>query len=196
MDESTNLPKAPVRQTPDVAHWHAGFNQPGYLPESEPGTFATFEAAAQSLAEDMDRHSTSEETWADEHDCDDVPCPTRGEDCHWQRARAIDAERADLLGAEGPAWAGATAGLAYWVTRCGDTRCVSELVARLAGEFADEGDALDAFAASGAVRPGVAEEADEHRWAASAADQSDLELLCAYLAAVGERGPVPDWPTT
>ena len=196
MDESTNLLKAPVRPTPDVPHWHAGFNQPGCLPESEPGAYSSFEAAAESLAEDMHRYATSEETWADEHDCDDVPCLTHGEDCHWQGVGNVDSERDDLLGAEGPAWTGTTAGLAYWVTPCDDARCVSELVARLAGECADEGDALDTFVASGAVRPAAVEEADEHLQAASAADQSVLEPLCAYLAAVGEREPVPDWPTT
>ena len=196
MDESTNLPKAPLRPTPGVPHWHAGFNPPGCLPESEPGIYSSFETAAESLAEDMHRHSTSEETWADEHDCDDVPCPTHGEDCHWQGAGNVDAERDDLLGAEGSAWTGTTAGLAYWVTPCDDVRCVSELVARLAGEFADEGGALDTFAASGAVRPGTVEEAHEHLQAASAADQSDLELLYAYVTAVGERGPAPGWPAT
>jgi hypothetical protein len=85
--------------------------------------------------------------------------------------------------------------MAYWVTSCEEAPCVEELVARTALEFSeDESCALHALAVSGAVVPGAASEADEHRQAATAADQSDLELLCAYIAAAGERGAVPDWP--
>lgn len=196
MEQNDNLSRAPApASTPTVPHWHAGYNQPGYLAEATPGVYASFQAARQALAEDMEHHVRSEQSWADEHDCDDIPCPTYGDGCHWQQAGSIGAERDDLLATEGTEWSGSAAGLAYWVTSCEEAPCVEELVARIALEFSeDESCALYALAVSGAVVPEAASEADEHRLAATAADQSDLELLCAYIAAVGERGAVRDWP--
>ncbi len=190
MDQTRNL-----ATTPTVPHWHAGYNQPGYLPEAEPGVYASFEAARDTLGADMEAHAAATESWADTHDCDDIPCPTYGDDCPWQQAGNIRAEREDLLDSARPEWSGSAAGTAYWVTRCGDAACVAELVARIAGDFSeDDSPALQALAVSGAIFPGAAEEADEHRQTASGTDQSDLELLCAYIAAVGERGSAPDWP--
>ena len=137
----------------------------------------------------------SRQSWADEHDCDDIPCPTYGDGCRWQQAGSIGAERDDRLATEGSQWSGSASGLAYWVTSCEEAGCVAELVAGIASESAeDESCALHTLAVSGAVAPDAAQEADEHRQAATAADQSDLELLCAYLAAVGERGPLGGWP--
>jgi hypothetical protein len=192
MDPSTvsgaNVPEPPM------SHWHAGYNQPGYLPVSEPGVFSSFEAARESLAEDMESHAASEATWAHPHDCDDAPCPTYGESCPWDRAQTIRAERDELVSVDGFEWHGVAADTAYWITRCERIACVTELVAGVAEEFGDPDSPLLAFAESGAVLPGAMEEADEHRQAASAVDQSDLELLCAYLAAVGEQGPVSGWP--
>ena len=194
MEQSDNLSRAPApERTGGVPHWHAGYNQPGYLPEASPGVYASFEAARQALAEDMDHHAQSEQSWADEHDCDDIPCPTYGDGCRWQRAASIGAERDDLLATESSQWSGSAAGLAYWVASCDEAGCVAELVAGIASEVA-ESCALHALAVSGAVAPDAAQEADGHRQAATAADQSDLDLLCAYIAAVGERGPVAGWP--
>lgn len=36
--------------------WIAGFNMPGYLPESEPAGFATFEEAKAYIIGELDRH--------------------------------------------------------------------------------------------------------------------------------------------
>jgi len=179
---------------PDVPHWHAGFNRPGFLPESEPGVFSSFEAAREALADDMEGHAAAEATWADEHDCDDVPCPTYGDSCAWDRASAVRAERGSLLASDGPSWDGGAAGLAYWVKPCGVARCVDKLVAQTAAEFADADDSpLGVLASTGAIVDGAAEEADESRQAATAADQSDLEVLCSFIAALGLRGPVDGW---
>ena len=70
----------------DVPHWHAGYNQPGYLPEAEPDVHASCHAAFEALADDMEVHAAATESWADPHDCDDIPCPTYGDDCPWQTA--------------------------------------------------------------------------------------------------------------
>lgn len=195
MEQHNNVPSPlGTENIPAVSHWHAGYNQPGYLPETEPGVYASFEAAREALADDMEHHAANQESWADRHDCDDVPCPAYGDDCPWQRAGDIGVERGDLADSDGPEWSGAAAGLAYWVTMCDDEACVRELVARIAGDIAADQGPLHTLAVSGAVLPGAADEADEHCQAATAADQSDLELLCGYLAAVGERGPIPGWP--
>lgn len=99
-------------------HWHAGFNQPGYLPVGDPGTHNSFEEARDALAEDMEFHALSEEAWTGEHICGDEACETHGESCGWRRADAIRAARGDLLRSQGPSWSGSAAGLAYWVTEC------------------------------------------------------------------------------
>ena len=196
MEQNNNLPSAPAPdQKHGVAHWHAGYNQPGYLPEAEPDVFTSFDAGRESLAEDMEHHAANEESWADPHDCDDIPCPTYGDGCHWQRAGNIRAERDDLIASEGPEWSGAAAGLAYWITGCEEAECVEVLVARLAREYAGlDVSALLWLGICGAVLPGAADEAGEHRQAATAEEQPDLEVLCGYIAVVGLRGPVEDWP--
>lgn len=110
-------------------HWHCGFNQPGYLPESEPEAHGSFEAAQESLAADMDLHAGSEESWAEEHDCDDVPCPTFGDACQEQRAAAIRNERDELLAAVGEEWEAYAADFVYWVRPCDSADCAKELAA-------------------------------------------------------------------
>ena len=197
MEQTHNLPSALAPEArPAVSHWHAGYNQPGYLPEADPDVYASFEDAREALAFDMEHHAANEESWNDPHDCDDIPCPTFGDDCHWQRAADIRAERDDLLASDGLEWSGAASGLAYWVTACDDPDCVEVLVARAARMYADLSDisALVWLGICGAVLPGAAEEADEQRQTATAVEQSDLELLCTYIGAVGYRGPVSDWP--
>lgn len=178
---------------PAVPHWHCGFNQPGYLPVSEPETHSSFEAARDSLVVDMEMHAGSEESWAEDHDCDDVPCPTFGDSCQLQRASAIRHTRDELVAIAEGDWQAYAADLAYWVRSCASIDCVEGLAAAVARDFADEGSALNALALTGAVLAGAAEEADENRQAATAADQSDLEVLCSYIAAVGERPPVLGW---
>lgn len=190
MAETHNLPSSP-----DVPHWHAGYNQPGYLPEAEPGVYASYHAARDALAEDMEAAADATKTWADPHDCDDIPCPTYGEDCPWQTAGAIRAERADLIASDGPEWSGQAGGLAYWVTPCGDAACVVDLVAQIAAEHAEDDSALDVFAATGAIQLGAGAEADRLRRLANGPEQADFDLLYAYITASGVRGSVPAWPT-
>jgi hypothetical protein len=125
--DPTNLP-APPGAEPEtgVAHWHAGWNRPGYLPESEPATLPTFEEARDALAAEMATHADNEASWADEHDCDDIPCPTYGDGCPHQRAGAVEVEREVLLATAGPEWSCVTDALAYWVTPCDEPGCLSE----------------------------------------------------------------------
>lgn len=175
-----------------VAHWHAGYNQPGYLPETEPGIYASFHAARDAIAEDMEAAAASVETWADPHDCDDIPCPTYGDDCPWQQAGTIRAERDDLLASDGPEWSGHANGMAYWVTPCGDVSCVAELVAQIAAEHCDHGSALERFANSGVIEANTAAEANR-LCEGKRKEQVDVDLLYAYIAARGSRGPVPGW---
>lgn len=191
MADTHNLPS-----NPNVPRWHAGYNQPGYLPEAEPGVYASYHAARDGLAEDMEAAADATETWAVPHDCDDIPCPTYGEDCPWQTAGVIRAERDDLLASDGPEWSGHAGGLAYWVTACGDAACVVDLVAQIAAEYSEDDSALDVLAGTGAIGPGAAAEAQQLRRLTSGPDeQAVLDLLCAYVTAVGVRGAVPDWPT-
>ena len=113
-----------------MRHYHAGYNMPGYLPESDSGAyvFATFADARASLLDDMERHADSEESWADEHACDDIPCPTYGDSCPWNIAGAIRCEMEDLTDCDASSteWGGGAGNLAYWVHQCGETICLDE----------------------------------------------------------------------
>jgi hypothetical protein len=61
-----------------------GHNQPGYLPDDD-GTnrliTRDWQRARDSLLEDLRGAADATQTWADPHDCDDLPCPTYGDDC-------------------------------------------------------------------------------------------------------------------
>lgn len=179
---------------PGVPHWHAGYNQPGYLPETDPGVHVSFHAARDCLAEDMEAAAASVETWVDPHDCDDIPCPTYGDDCPWQQCGAIRAERDDLLVSDGPEWSGQASGMAYWVTPCSDAACVAALVAQIAAEHCDDGSDLERFAESGAIEANAAAESDRLRQG-KRQEQAKVDLLYAYITARGNRGPVPGWDT-
>jgi hypothetical protein len=106
-------------------HWHAGWNMPGFLPEADPGTYVSFDDARDALAEELAAHADAEQTWHEEHDCDDVPCPTFGDTCHWQKAAALRLIRDDLLPAE-VEWTGYAAGLAYWIRSCDRLSCLDD----------------------------------------------------------------------
>lgn len=119
--------QAPTPATAQLlAHW-AGWNLPGYLPECEPDTFTTYEDARASLIADLLAHADSEATWADEHDCDDVPCRTFGDDCHEQRASAMALAAEDLNLDNGPEWSAFAGDMAYWVTQCHDDDCLPDV---------------------------------------------------------------------
>ena len=69
MEQNHNLPSAPAPAAkPAVSHWHSGYNQPGYLSEADPDVYASFEAARDTLAFDMEHHAANEESWNDTHD--------------------------------------------------------------------------------------------------------------------------------
>jgi len=112
-----------------MIHYHAGYNMPGYLPESDCATvFATFADARDSLLDDMERNADSLESWADAHACDDIPCPTYGDSCPWNEAGAIRCEIEDLKAASTSSteWGGYGGNLAYWVHVCDETICLGE----------------------------------------------------------------------
>ena len=72
-----------------LTHFHAGHNDAGYLPESDPETFDTFEDAKRYMFGELLWAADNMASWADEHDCDDVPCPTYGDECPEQLASEV-----------------------------------------------------------------------------------------------------------
>ncbi len=121
------LTVSPAQSRANAEHWHVGWNVPGDLPELAPGTCMTFEDAQQALAEELAAHADSEETWSDDHDCDDVPCPAYGDSCHWQRASQLRPLRDEVLGAVPGNWSSRSGGLAYWIEASSDRSCRSEI---------------------------------------------------------------------
>lgn len=115
-------------------HYHAGHNMPGYLPESDVETFATFADAKSHTIYELNYAAENVATWADEHDCDDVPCPTYGDDCPHDQANALSLVAEDLNLDNGPEWGDIVAGLSWWITECHEDGC----------EVEEEGDDFDA----------------------------------------------------
>jgi len=112
-----------------MRHYHSGYNMPGYLPESDCAyVFASFADARDSLVDDMKRHADSEESWVDEHACDDIPCPTYGDGCGYNRACDIRASAEDLGAEEATSsdWGGYGGDLAYWVHACDEAICLDD----------------------------------------------------------------------
>jgi hypothetical protein len=171
---------------PDVPHWHAGYNNFGYLSESEPGAFSTFEAARDSLAEDMQGQAAGVEPCVGEHGCDDVACPTFRDASPWQRGGDLRSLRDDLLASEGPWWAGSAASLCYWVTACSHPGCaVDESSDRMAPAACSPSPARSwRGRRGGGWRPGVGHVGRPLR------PRTALRLL----AADRRRGPAPRWP--
>lgn len=103
----------------NATHFHAGTNDPGYLPDDLPAVFPNwFEAKAyviHELLDDADRAAS----WNEPHDCDDVPCPTYGDDCAEGKASDLTHEAEDLNLSNGPDWSTITAGRSYWISSCG-----------------------------------------------------------------------------
>ena len=119
-------------------HWHSGHNMPGYMPENDVWTHATFEDAVVFMVEDLEHYADATETWVDEHDCDDIPCPTYGDDCAWNKAQNTRALVEDLLheNTGETEWTGYDDGLAWWIVECNDAACVE--AARELGEWYDD----------------------------------------------------------
>ncbi len=127
----TLLPACPRRlERPEMheatAHFHAGHNLPGYLPESEPATFAIFEDAKSDMLWTLNNHADSVDSWTDEHDCDDVPCPTYGDDCGHDKANSLSLAAEDLNLNNGPEWSDVSAGQSYWITACCEPDCAPD----------------------------------------------------------------------
>lgn len=95
-------------------HYAVGHSFPGYLPEGDVWVVETLDEAKAVLAADMIHAADSFESWADEHDCDDIPCPTYGDDCPWNHAQDLrnEAEQVMTWPTSGNTLVG---GLAYWI---------------------------------------------------------------------------------
>jgi hypothetical protein len=108
--------------------FHVGHNLPGYLPESDVSHFDNIDDAISCLVEDIRMVSDNLETWSDEHDCDDIPCPTYGDSCPWNQAGDCDSlisyltDDADITRAGGD-FLGYAAGLAWWIVPCDEEGC-------------------------------------------------------------------------
>lgn len=100
-------------------HFHAGTNAPGYLPDDLPAVFGNwFEAKAYIIGELLD-DADAAASWNEEHDCDDVPCPTHGDDCPEGKASALTFAAEELNLENGPDWSSIVAGRSYWIHSCG-----------------------------------------------------------------------------
>ena len=107
-------------------HFHVGCNAPAHTPEPV-SPFAQWTDAQTALAAMLATHADALATWAGDHDCDDIPCPTFGDTCPWQRAGALTNERDDLLAASaGQPWSAVADGVRYWLTACAAPRCLPE----------------------------------------------------------------------
>ncbi len=101
-----------------------GHNQPGYLPDDD-GTnrlvTRDWQRARDSLMEDLRDAADATQTWADPHDCDDIPCPTYGDGCPDNLAADLRMA-ADELAALQPdtPWQSSVAGEAWWLDDLGD----------------------------------------------------------------------------
>jgi hypothetical protein len=109
-------------------HLHVGWNLPGYLPGGDVTCFETWDDAKQYLIDEMLRHADSIDTWADEHDCDDVPCPTYGDDCPAQKASDVSNTAEELNLENGPEWQGYAGDLSYWITAVPADDCDEEII--------------------------------------------------------------------
>jgi hypothetical protein len=99
----------------------AGHNQPGYLPDSSPTVTRDWQLARDTLIEDLRYAADATQTWADPHDCDDIPCPTYGDDCPDNLAADLRAA-ADELAASNPdnPWQATVGREVWWLDDLGD----------------------------------------------------------------------------
>ncbi len=102
-------------QTTTALHFHAGWNLPGYLPENDVECFDSFADAKQYMIDSMLHQADNTTSWAEEHDCDDVPCPTYGDSCPWQKAQDISNTAEELNLDNGPDWGAFAGDLGYWI---------------------------------------------------------------------------------
>jgi len=129
-----------------TVHFHAGTNEPGYLPDSEPDSFTTWEDAQRYIIGEMLSDADSAASWNEPHDCDDVPCPTFGGDCPESKASELTFEAEELNLDNGPDWSTITAGRSYWIHSCGCAVGTAELAE---DDESDEDDGLVTCSACG-----------------------------------------------
>ena len=104
-------------------HFHAGSNDPGYLPDSAPACFATYAEAKSWMIAELNLDADNVASWADPHDCDDIPCPAYGDDCPASKGDSLSATAEDLNLDNGPEWAEVVAGRSYWITAVPNDDC-------------------------------------------------------------------------
>jgi hypothetical protein len=107
------------------AHFHAGHNDAGYLPEADVASFATFEDAKAYMIAELLQAADHIASWADEHDCDDIPCPSFGDACPEQLANSVALAAEELNLENGPEWFaslsdGRSLPVSWWISPCYD----------------------------------------------------------------------------
>lgn len=132
----------------EVIHFHAGTNDPGYLPDELPATLTAWEDAQRFIIGELLSDADSVATWNDEHDCDDIPCPTYGDERPEGRASELTFVAEELNLSSGPDWSTITAGRSYWIHSCGCAPGQAEL----AEESEDEKPDLVALEAEALTR--------------------------------------------
>ena len=112
-----------------TAHYHVGHNIPGYLPDGEPDTCETLADAHASLLWELEAvvDYLGEADMDPGHDCDDIPCPTYGDNCPWDTYQ--DAlNTIDEVKRAGPAVRYAGVGNeVYWIESCFEPDCLDLL---------------------------------------------------------------------
>lgn len=111
-----------------MAHYHTGTNDPGYLPDTDTPAhpFPTWDEAKRSLIDEMLLDAENVASWADPHECDDIPCPTYGDECPEGLAFALTAAAEDLNLTSGPEYGEIVSGRSYWVVPCTESECTDD----------------------------------------------------------------------
>ena len=115
-------------------HWHTGRNMPGYLPEGDIGTHATFAEARSCLAEDLEYMADDLDEVDTTHDClhseDDEPtCHTFDDNCADLMAEDCRNLADDLLNEtqDETVWQGYAGDLSWWICECCEPACMAEI---------------------------------------------------------------------
>lgn len=111
-----------------AVHFHAGHNDAGYLPECDVATFTQWDDAKRYMIDELLSAAESMASWGDEHDCDDVPCPTYGDECPESLAGSMATDAEDLNLESGPEWStslsdGRSLPVSWWISVCVETEC-------------------------------------------------------------------------
>ena len=117
-----------------AVHWHTGHNMPGYLPDHDPTTCATFVDARESMLTDIEFAAQCEYESTVPHECVEEPesdslfrdCPVFGDECGDLRARDLMSvyNSALMMRAYEPAGSWLAAGTEWWIVQCHETDCL------------------------------------------------------------------------